>query len=69
MAGHQAIHSVITEPVIHVSRTEILSVFRCAASLADHERMHGTADRLRHDADLIDRLTDQHARVQIVIHS
>jgi len=43
------------------------AVLRCAASLADHEGMHHTAQRLRNDADSVDYVYREHGRVVVII--
>lgn len=59
-AKNQSIQSVVRRPVVRVSFTELRANWRCAASLADHEGMHGTADRLRADVAVFETLVHGH---------
>jgi hypothetical protein len=59
MAKHQSIREIrktADGAEVEVGIKELTANWRCAASLADKEGMHGTADRLRHDADTFDLL-------------
>jgi hypothetical protein len=58
MASHQWLHKE-HGPVVETSILEMQAVLNCAASLADKEGMHGTADRLRNDAERVLFLYDQ----------
>jgi len=66
MADHQWLHAE-HGPVISTSLLEMTAVLRCAASLADHEGMHHTAQRLRNDADSVDYVYREHGRVVVII--
>lgn len=46
------------QTVVCISKGEIVANWRCAASLADRERMHGTAERLRNDANFLESLKE-----------
>lgn len=68
MAGHQFISQIVDQaPVIYTSGTEMLAVLRCAASLARKEGMVHTAERLDHDANVIESLLGSHSRLTIVV--
>ena len=45
----------------------ITAVLTCAASLADKEGMHGTADRLRNDAEAVQRVHDSNDGPTVII--
>lgn len=44
------------QTVVCVSKGEIVANWRCAAKLAEKEGMHGTAERLRNDANFLETL-------------
>lgn len=67
MADHQWLHDDLGHGVVRSSLLEMTAVLRCAASLADKEGMHHTANRLRHDADRVAELYAQHGQLVIVI--
>lgn len=63
---HQAIFKTDgSDIVMHVG--ELIAVLRCAGTLADHEGMPRTADRLRNDADKIRELYDVHHSLNIEV--
>jgi hypothetical protein len=66
MSAHQWLHRE-DGPLLETSILEMTAVLRCAASLADKEGMHGTADRLRNDADRVQFLHEQHDGPIVVI--
>ena len=66
MADHQWLHDE-HGPVITTSLLEMTAVLRCAASLADHEGMHHTAQRLRNDADSVVWLHNEHGSIVVLV--
>lgn len=68
MSGHQWLQNEATgNGVLETSRIEMLSVLRCAASLARKEGMKHTAARLQHDADRVAELLDEHGTVVVIV--
>jgi hypothetical protein len=66
MPDHQWLHKEYG-PVLVTSRIEMTAVLRCAATLADKEGMHGTADRLRNDANTVQDLHDEHGHLTVIV--
>ena len=66
MSDHQWLHNE-EGPVITTSKLEMTAVLRCAASLADHEGMHNTADRLRADATRVYDLYAEHGALVVIV--
>ena len=66
MSGHQWLHNEAGF-VLTTSILEMTAVLNCAASLADKEGMHGTADRLRNDAAAVQRVHDTHDGPTVII--
>ena len=66
MSDHQWLHNE-EGPIITTSKLEMTAVLRCAATLADHEGMHHTAERLRNDANRIDALSTEHGALVVIV--
>ena len=63
---HQWLHAQ-HGPVLETSILEMTAVLNCAASLADKEGMHGTADRLRNDAGTVFAAHAEHGAPLVVL--
>ena len=66
MSDHQWLHNE-EGPVITTSILEMTAVLTCAASLADKEGMHNTADRLRNDANRVAELHAEHGALVVIV--
>lgn len=66
MADHQWLHDE-HGPVIITSLLEMTAVLRCAASLADHEGMRHTAQRLRNDANTVEAVYAEQGSLVVLV--
>ena len=66
MADHQWLHAE-HDMVIRTSLLEMTAVLNCAATLADNEGMHHTAQRLRNDANSVQASFAEHGTLVVLV--